>query len=115
MKPTLKALAQATAIHLESDYDTLVSRSRTRAATEPRHTFFYIANHEVGHTLSHIGRWSDRDHSAVRSGVMKMKGKVSNYTVHRIVEEAKELDAIMRQRVRDEINRNWGKAYDPKR
>lgn len=115
MKPTLKALAQATATYCDIPYEELVGRSRKRTASDPRHTFWYVARHGVGHTLSHIGRWSDRDHTAVLYGANKMIGRVSSSTTRRIIEEATELDQLMRQRVRDEVNRTWGTNYDPKR
>lgn len=115
MKPTLKALAQATAIHCDVDYDTLVGQSRKKIDAEPRHIFFYVARKTVGHSLSHIGRWTDRDHTSVLHAVRKMEGKVTDFTAHRIVTEAKQLDDVMRKRVREEIDRTWGKNYDPKR
>lgn len=115
MKPTLKALAQATATHCQVSYDDLVGQSREKYATEPRHIFFYIARKTVGHSLSHIGRWSDKDHTSVLYAVRKMEGKVTDITARLIIDEAEELDEIMRKRIRAEINRTWGKSYDPKR
>jgi chromosomal replication initiator protein len=115
MKPTLKALAQATAIHCRIKYEDLVGPSRKKVDTEPRHIFFYIARKAAGHSLSHIGRWADKDHTSVMYAVRKMEGKVTDFTTHRIVTEAKQLDDVMRKRVRAEIDRTWGKSYDPKR
>lgn len=114
MKPTLKALAQATATYCQIDYEDLVGASRRKVVTEPRHIFFYIARKAAGHSLSHIGRWTDRDHTSVMHAVRKMEGKITDFTIFHIITEAKQLDDVMRKRVRAEIDRTWGKSYDPK-
>jgi chromosomal replication initiator protein len=108
MKITLKALAQATALHYKVNYDEMLGASRRQYIVEPRHAFYHIAQRNVGHSLSHIGRWMGRDHTSVLHGVRKMEGKVSEFLCYRIMKDAEKLDEIMREKMQERIRDGWG-------
>ena len=98
MKPTLKSLAEATAEGYQVSYKDLVGSRMHGYIITPRHAFFYIANKKAGHSLSDIGRFTDKCHTTVLYATRKMKHRVTRRVSDAIIIRAQELDAHKRKK-----------------
>ena len=97
-KTTMKSLAEATADYYKVNYTDLLGDGRRPYITKPRHVFFFVAHKKVGHNLSEICRFSDKNHSTILYAVRKIKHRVPRTVSDEIVSKARELDARKRMK-----------------
>lgn len=107
MKPTLKSLAEATAEGYRVSYKDLVGSRMHGYIITPRHAFFYIANKKAGHSLSEIGRFTDKCHTTVLYATRKMKHRVTRRVSDAIISRAQELDVRKKETIRKLVEEGW--------
>tara|TARA_B100001287_G_C22529751_1_gene456761 strand:- start:197 stop:529 length:333 start_codon:yes stop_codon:yes gene_type:complete len=97
-KVTLKSLAEATSEKYRVGYRELVGKTMQPLIIMPRHVFFFVAHNKAGHSLSDIGRFTDKCHTTVLYATRKMKHRVTRSDSDDIIKRAQELDAHKRKK-----------------
>lgn len=73
MKVTVRSIGEAAAEFYDVPYSDLAGNCQKRRTAFVRHVWFYLARKKFNHSLSHIGRVSDRHHTAVMHGANRIE------------------------------------------
>ena len=71
---TLDAVMYACSIVTGVGVDIIKSKSRLSEAVQARQYFYYISNNLLNYRMVNIGRYVDRDHSTISTGIQKILG-----------------------------------------
>ena len=71
-RKTVRAIAEQVAMDLGLSLDEILGPTRRQPITRARQLIMYRA-HQAGHSLSHIGRCLNRDHTSVLWGIRRIE------------------------------------------
>lgn len=71
-RTAVRVIAQQVALDTGIPINQILSRERRHVVARARHLVMYRA-HKAGHSLSHIGRCLDRDHTSVIHGIRRIR------------------------------------------
>lgn len=71
-----RSLLNATARYFSISAAAMLADQRTKAETEARHIFWYVACKTLHHCYSSLGRKVNRDHTSIRHAVLRIQSAI---------------------------------------